>query len=58
MAAKNTRSKKWQDNAVLAFCEVLVDTENSFVNALEMVALKRPENTEVFEHIKKSLRKS
>ena len=37
---------------MLAFCEVLVDTENSLANALEMVTLK---NTEVFEHIKKSL---
>ena len=54
MAAKNTRSKKWQDNVVLAFCEVLVDTENSFANALEMLALKRSKNNEVFEHIRKS----
>ena len=34
---------------MLAFCEVLVDTENSFANALEMLALKRSKNTEVFE---------
>ena len=48
MPTKNTRSKKWQDN------EVFVDTENSFANALEMLALKWSKNTEVFEHIKKS----
>ena len=54
MAAKNTRSKKWQVNVLLTFCLVLVDTENSFANALEMLVLKRSKNTEVFEHIKKS----
>ena len=51
------RCKKWKDDVVQAFAEVLADVENGFANALEMLALKRSANTEVFEHIKREFEK-
>ena len=46
------RAQKWKDEIVLVFCEVLADPENGFANALEMLALKKSANTEVFGEIK------
>ena len=47
---KNVRP--WVENEIKLFAEVLADPENNFAISLEKLALKKPENNAVFEHIK------
>ena len=47
------RAKKWGDEVVSLFCEILVDPENSSADALEISRLERTANIEVFNEIKK-----
>ena len=48
--AKNAR--RWTENMLELFAEVLADLENTFAISLEELALKRSANNEAFEHIK------
>ena len=50
---KTTKNaKRWTENELDLFAEVLVDPENNFAISLEKLALKQSANNEIFEHIK------
>ena len=51
--AKTTKSaRRWTENKLELFVEVLADPENNFAISLEKLALRKPVNNEVFEYIK------
>ena len=47
---KNTR--RWTENELELFAEILADPENNFAISLEKLTLKKSAINEVFEHIK------
>ena len=50
---KTTKNaKRWTENELDLFAEVLVDPESNFAIPLEKLALKQSANNEIFEHIK------
>ena len=56
MADKNYKitknARRWADNELELFAEVLADPENNFVISLKKLTLKKLANNEVFEHVK------
>ena len=56
MADKNYKitknARRWADNELDLFAEVLADPENNFVISLKKLTLKKLANNEVFEHVK------
>ena len=49
-SAKKLKERKWTEDELFIFANVLVN--DGFANVLEMLALKRSSNAEVFRHIK------
>ena len=50
---KTTKNnKRWTENELELFAEVLADLENNFAISFEKLALKKIANNEIFEHIK------
>ena len=45
-------SRRWKNEEKVLFAEVLADTDNNFLVAIEKLALKCSSNEEVFGHIK------
>ena len=45
-------AKRWAENELELFAEVLPDPENNFAISLEKLALKKLANNAVFKHIK------
>ena len=45
-------ARRWTQNQLELFAEVLADLENNFAISFEKVALKKSASNEVFEHIK------
>ena len=45
-------ARRWRENQLELFEKVLLDPENNFAISLEKLALKKPDNNAVFEHIK------
>ena len=46
-------SRRWTEEELDIFAEILADTDNGFAAALERLALKKSANNEVFEHIQR-----
>ena len=50
---KNTKStRRWTENELELFAEVLVDPENNLAISLESLTLGKSANNEIFDHIK------
>ena len=50
---KNTKStRRWTENELELFAEVLVDLENNLAISLESLTLGKSANNEIFDHIK------
>ena len=50
---KNTKStRRWTENELELFAEVLVDPENDLAISLESLTLGKSANNEIFDHIK------
>ena len=45
-------ARRWTQNELELFAEVLADLENNFAISFEKMALKKSASNEVFEHIK------
>ena len=49
----NTKStRRWTENELELFAEVLVDPENNLAISLESLTLGKSANNEIFDHIK------